>query len=125
MAVTETAIVILLIPHVTAGAGLALGAVTLAALAAGALVTVRRGIAVPCRCFGASESPMSTWHVARDLLLALLASVAAVSAAAAGADAPAPAAGGIALTLAIAVTAAVPIVLFDDLLSIFRLPATR
>ena len=62
---------------------------------------------------------MSTWHVARDLLLALLAAAAAVAA-----SSPAPAPGGIALALAVAVTAAVPTVLFDDLLSIFRLPAS-
>jgi uncharacterized membrane protein YphA (DoxX/SURF4 family) len=115
--VTETAIVVLLIPAVTAAAALVLSAMTLVAFAAGTLVTVRRGTAIPCRCFGASESPMSNWHVARDLLLALLAAVGA-----AAVSAPAPAAGGIALSLAVAVTAAVPIVLFDDLLSIFRLP---
>jgi hypothetical protein len=119
VAVTETAIVVLLIPAATAVAGLVLSAVTLAAFGAGTLVTVRRDPAIPCRCFGASQSPMSTWHVARDLLLA----VAAVGAAAA-ASSPAPAAGGIALALAVAVTAAVPTVLFDDLLSIFRLPAS-
>jgi hypothetical protein len=119
VAVTETAIVVLLIPAATAVAGLVLSAVTLAAFGGGTLVTVRRDPAIPCRCFGASHSPMSTWHVARDLLLA----VAAVAAAAA-ASSPAPAAGGIALALAVAVTAAVPTVLFDDLLSIFRLPAS-
>lgn len=119
VAVTETAIVVLLIPAATAAAGLVLSAVTLAAFGAGTLVTVRRGPAIPCRCFGASQSPMSTWHVARDLLLALLAAAAAVAA-----STPAPAPGGIALALAVAVTAAVPTVLFDDLLSIFRLPAS-
>jgi hypothetical protein len=119
VAVTETAIVVLLIPAATAAAGLVLSAVTLAAFSAGTLVTVRRGPAIPCRCFGASQSPMSTWHVARDLLLALLAAAAAVAA-----STPAPAPGGIALALAVAVTAAVPTVLFDDLLSIFRLPAS-
>lgn len=120
VAATETAIVVLLIPAVTAAAGLVLGALTLAAFAAGTLVTVRRGTAIPCRCFGASESPMSNWHVARDMLLALLAAAGAV-----GAASPAHAAGGIALSLAVAVTAAVPIVLLDDLVSIFRIPASR
>lgn len=120
VAATETAIVVLLIPTATAAAGLVLSSVTLAAFAAGALVTVRRGTAIPCRCFGASSSAMSNWHVARDLVLAMLAALGAV-----GAASPAPAAGFIALSLAVAVTAAVPIVLFDDLLSIFRLPASR
>jgi len=46
------------------------------------------------------------------------------AAAAVAASSPAPAPGGIALALAVAVTAAVPTVLFDDLLSIFRLPAS-
>jgi hypothetical protein len=120
VAATETAIVVLLIPAVTAAAGLVLSAVTLAAFAAGTLVAVGRGTAIPCRCFGASQSPMGNWHVARNLLLALLAVAGAV-----GAASPAHAAGGIALSLVVAVTAAVPIVLFDDLLSIFRLPASR
>lgn len=126
VAVAETAIVILLLPAVTAAAGLALSAVALAAFAAGTLVTVRRGTAIPCRCFGAAESPMGNWHVARDLLLALLAAAGAAGAAwpAHVAGSPAHAAAGIALSLAVAVTAAVPVVLFDDLLSIFRLPAS-
>lgn len=120
VAATEAAIVVLLIPPVTAAIGLALSAVTLAAFASGTFVTVRTGTATPCRCFGASDSPMSAWHVARDALLALLAAAGASSA-----GSLAHSAGGIALSLAIAVTVAVPVVLFDDLLSVFRLPASR
>lgn len=120
VAVAETAIVVMLIPTATAAAGLALAATMLLAFAAGTLVTVRGGRVVPCRCFGASQSPMSLWHVARDLLLALLA-----AAGAAGAAAAAHSAGAIVLSLAAGVTVAVPVVLFDDLLSVFRLPALR
>jgi Methylamine utilisation protein MauE len=119
VAATETAIVVLLIPTVTAAIGLGLSAVTLAAFATGTFVTVRTGTATPCRCFGASDSPMSSWHVARDALLALVAAGAAL------ANSPAHSAGGVALSLAIAVTVAVPVVLFDDLLSVLRLPASR
>jgi uncharacterized membrane protein YphA (DoxX/SURF4 family) len=120
VAAIETAIVLLLIPTVTAPVGLVLSAVTLAAFATGTFVTVRTGTATPCRCFGAADSPMSGWHVVRDALLALVAAAGAASAAS-----PAHSAGGIALSLAVAVTVAVPVVLFDDLLSVFRLPASR
>jgi hypothetical protein len=120
VAASETAIIVLLIPAVTAAVGLVLGAVTLTAFAAGTFVTVRRGAATPCRCFGTSDSPMGNWHVARDALLALVAAAGAF-----GAASYTHSASGIALSLAIAVTVAVPVVLFDDVLSVFRLPASR
>jgi uncharacterized membrane protein YphA (DoxX/SURF4 family) len=59
-------------------AGLVLAAVTMAFFAGATGYLVRRGITVPCRCFGAATAPMGMVEVARNSLLALVATAAAV-----------------------------------------------
>lgn len=56
------------------------GAALFAVLTAGVLGSVRRGLVVACRCFGANGGQLSAVHVARNAILTLLA-VAALAAA--------------------------------------------
>ncbi|MER6575163.1 MauE/DoxX family redox-associated membrane protein [Nonomuraea sp. NPDC001023] len=50
--------------------GFALAAALLASFAVATALVVRRGAAVPCRCFGGdSRTPMGWTHVVRDLVL--------------------------------------------------------
>jgi hypothetical protein len=65
--------------------GLALAAALLGAFAAAIALSLRRGSRTPCRCFGASATPLGPRHVVRNLLL--------TAGAAAGAVAPASTAG--------------------------------
>jgi hypothetical protein len=70
-AATETGIVVLsAIPLRWAGsAAFVLAAGLLGCLTVAIGRVVRRGAAVPCRCFGASETPLGMPHVARNLIL--------------------------------------------------------
>jgi uncharacterized membrane protein YphA (DoxX/SURF4 family) len=69
---TEATIVTLLAVPLrwTAAAGFALAAGLLAIFAAAIRRSVRRGNRAPCRCFGASVTPLGRHHVVRNLLLA-------------------------------------------------------
>ncbi|NUS07452.1 MAG: hypothetical protein HOV97_33370 [Nonomuraea sp.] len=50
-----------------------LAAGLLACLTVAVVLVVRRGAAVPCRCFGASSTPMDLRHVVRNLILVAVA----------------------------------------------------
>jgi Methylamine utilisation protein MauE len=114
LAAAETAIVALVALPWTARAGLVLAAAVLAAFTAGTWLAVARGAGRPCQCFGASATPMSRLHVARDLVLCL---VAAGGAAAAGAGGTRPA--GVALSLMAGLAVALFVVFLDDLAALF------
>ncbi|MEU0572530.1 MauE/DoxX family redox-associated membrane protein [Nonomuraea sp. NPDC005983] len=77
VAAGEAAVIVLAAtPLRWAGAlGFALAAVLLGCFAVATALVVRRGAAVPCRCFGASETPMGWAHVIRDLVLIALAAL--------------------------------------------------
>lgn len=75
-AAEAVAMVLLLVP--TFVAGLSLAAVLLAFFAAAAAFLVRRGVAVPCRCFGAGRAPLGVADVVRNTLLTAVATAAAV-----------------------------------------------
>ncbi|MEO3748741.1 MauE/DoxX family redox-associated membrane protein [Plantactinospora sp. B5E13] len=83
MLTTETAALVLLVPTATSVAGLTLAAVTIAGFAGSIAWLSRRGVSVPCRCFGVSTRPMGRAEVIRNVLLSLLAGAAAVAAPAA------------------------------------------
>jgi hypothetical protein len=63
-------IVLALIPLRRAGsAAFLLAAGLLGCLTVAVTMVVRRGAAVPCRCFGASQTPLGVPHVVRNLIL--------------------------------------------------------
>jgi hypothetical protein len=73
--VAEAGVVVLaVVPLRWAGsASFVLAAGLLGCLTLAVLRTVRRGTAVPCRCFGASDTPLGMPHVVRNALLVVVA----------------------------------------------------
>lgn len=68
----EVAVVALLAVTATARAGFALAVALLLAFTAGLLAEMRRGTSVPCRCFGASGTPIGRRHIVRNAALITL-----------------------------------------------------
>lgn len=70
-AAAEAGVVVLaVIPVRLAGsAAFVLAAGLLGCLTAAVIAVVRRGAPVPCRCFGASQTPLGVAHVVRNLVL--------------------------------------------------------
>ncbi|UWE09719.1 MauE/DoxX family redox-associated membrane protein [Actinacidiphila bryophytorum] len=70
-AVAEAAVVVLAaVPVRLAGsAAFVVAAGLLGCLTVAVTAVVRRGAPVPCRCFGASETPLGVPHVVRNLIL--------------------------------------------------------
>jgi hypothetical protein len=101
-------------------AALACSIALTAALTAGVTVVVRSGTKVKCACFGASAGrELDRSHVARNAgLLAVL--VAALIGIALGPGKAAPAAD--ALAIAAGIVAALLVIRFDDLVSLFAAP---
>jgi hypothetical protein len=66
----EAAIVLALIVPVLVPWGFAAGIGLLAVFTAAIVRSLRRGQRAPCRCFGASNTPLGTQHVARNAVLA-------------------------------------------------------
>lgn len=107
---------LLLLPGVDA-VGFALAAALLAAFTSAAAAVLRRGDRVACRCFGASNQALRPAHVVRNLLLLAAAGTGLVLALAA--PAAAPTLTGAAAAVGAAGVAALPVLLFDDLLDLF------
>ncbi|MGK5639348.1 MauE/DoxX family redox-associated membrane protein [Streptomyces sp. URMC 126] len=103
-----------------AAAGFLVAAGLLAAFTVGIVAAVRRGASTPCRCFGASTTPLGIPHVVRNVLLCAVAVTGAcVVPRAAGAEPGGVLAVGAAGSLAGAV-----VTQLDRLLALFRpLPA--
>ncbi|MEU5866925.1 MULTISPECIES: MauE/DoxX family redox-associated membrane protein [unclassified Nonomuraea] len=87
VAAGEAAVIVLTaVPLGWAGAaGFTLAAVLLGGFTVATLLVMRRGAAVPCRCFGASETPLGVPHVVRNLVLVSLAVLGLVATAGSGA----------------------------------------
>ncbi|MEU5427842.1 MauE/DoxX family redox-associated membrane protein [Streptomyces olivoreticuli] len=96
--------------------GFMLSGVLLTVFAAGILLSLRQGVRTPCRCFGASVSPLGPGHVARNLTLTAVAVVGAVAVPAAGATAP----GGAALSVLTGLLLGGLVTALDDILDLFR-----
>jgi hypothetical protein len=113
VAAEAVAVPLLAIPA-TAIPGLALAAVLMIAFAVSIGVVTRRGVPVPCRCFGASARPLGPEHVTRNILLAAV----AIAAAAMASLSPGPALGAASTGLALltGIAAAAVIVRLDDIL---------
>ncbi|TDD11934.1 methylamine utilization protein MauE [Nonomuraea deserti] len=67
----EAAVIVLVLlpPGGAATAGFALAAVLLSCFTLAVGAVARRAAPVPCRCFGASETPVGVPHVVRNLIL--------------------------------------------------------
>ncbi|MEU8103212.1 MauE/DoxX family redox-associated membrane protein [Nonomuraea muscovyensis] len=111
----EAVAVVLLAWPATAALGFGLSAVLLGAFAAGIVSALRRGRRAPCRCFGASTTPLGRAHVYRNLVLLAGSGLGLVAAFAGG---PAEVAG-VAVAAVAGAVAVVPVVRFDDLVSLF------
>jgi hypothetical protein len=98
----------------TRTAGFAAAVVLLSVLSLGVAVVLARGTAAPCRCFGASATPLSRRHLVRNALL--------TGAAVLGLAAPAGSPPGALLAVAAGVAAGVLVVVMDDLVALFAPP---
>lgn len=118
--VAEAAIVMLaLVPVRQAGTvAFVLAAGLLGALTAAIARVIRRRTAVPCRCFGASDTPLSMQHVARNLTLAVIA-VLGLAGSLAGGGFQAPMVAVIALA---GVLIGLLVTRWDDLAALMRVP---
>ncbi|GAB3425396.1 MauE/DoxX family redox-associated membrane protein [Flindersiella endophytica] len=113
----EAASVILLIVPSTSKAGLALAACLLTAFTTVIAVELRRGSRAPCRCFGASSTPLGLPHLLRNLILLAAGGTGLVGGLTATAAPRDPA--WTVLTLAAAALALVLVVRLDDLVALF------
>ncbi|MGW3996868.1 MauE/DoxX family redox-associated membrane protein [Amycolatopsis sp. NPDC004772] len=108
---TELASAVLVL--VTPIAGFALATALLLAFTAAIAASLRRGRRAPCRCFGATESPIGPRHLVRNTLL--------ICSAVLGALAPEhlPSVAGAAVAFAAGVVVAVLVIAMDDIAVLF------
>lgn len=99
-----------------ATAGLVLAVLLLLSFTVVVVMTLRRGIRKPCKCFGATTTPLSRAHVVRNGLL-LATAVAGFVAGATGAATAEPA--GAAVAAVVGVVGGLLITRFDDLVDLF------
>ncbi|MFE5325475.1 MauE/DoxX family redox-associated membrane protein [Embleya sp. NPDC056575] len=108
---------------------LLLGSTTVAAtgflVAAGLLVmfataialTARRGIRPPCRCFGASSTPLGARHIVRNVVLAAVACLGAVTVPATNTSSDP---GALVVAILAGLLLGAVVALFDDILELFE-----
>jgi len=97
--------------------GLVLATALLLGFAGVALVVARRGVRVPCRCFGASTTPLGYPQAIRNLVLALITGTGTLSSVlGVGNNVPA---AGMAITALVAAVGVALVVFFDDLVALF------
>lgn len=116
----EVAVALALILPRSVPEGFAMAAVLLCCFSVALIRALRRGFDAPCRCFGASSSPVRGYHVARNGVLIAMAVVGLVSAW--GSDAEQYEAAGVALTGLVAVVCVLIVARLDDLVALFRVP---
>ncbi|WP_217211873.1 MauE/DoxX family redox-associated membrane protein [Streptomyces sp. AC550_RSS872] len=117
---TEAAAAVLLAFPATALAGFVVAIGLLVAFVTGIVMALRGGRAVPCRCFGASATPLGPVHVVRNLALTAV-GLAGLAAGLTSSAWPAHA-GGVAVTAATAAIGALILIRFDDLAFLFTDP---
>lgn len=120
---TEVAVVALLTVPMTVTAGLALAALVSTVFAVGIGLVLRRGTHAACLCFGRSRTILGPVHVARNVVLVV---VAVIGIAAAGTTGPLEP-GGVAVALAAAAVLIVVVRFLDDIVPAFTdtAPAAR
>ncbi|MGP3916693.1 MauE/DoxX family redox-associated membrane protein [Nonomuraea sp. 10N515B] len=116
VAAEAVAVLLLALPW-TVPLGFAAAVGTLAVLTGGILAALRGGRQAPCRCFGASATPLGRVHVVRNLVLAAVGGIGLAAWITAGTSAPNPA--GVVLALVAAGVGALLVVRLDDLMELF------
>ncbi|WP_329080242.1 MauE/DoxX family redox-associated membrane protein [Streptosporangium sp. NBC_01469] len=109
----EAVVVVLLAVPPTRDAGFAAATALLVVLTSGVAVVLARGGAEPCRCFGASSTPLSGRHLIRNLLLTAVALAGLI-----GPDDRHPSPWSVAVLLAGGL-AGLLVTLLDDLVALF------
>lgn len=116
IAVEAVIVVLLAVPgRWAAGAGFVLAAGLLCVFAGAIALSLRRGNRAPCRCFGASATPLGRGHIVRNAGLVAVCAAGLAAAFGTGSADPAAAvvAGGAGLVAGILVTA------YDDIAALF------
>lgn len=104
-----------------ATAGFLVAAALLTAFTVGIAKAVRRGVTAPCRCFGASSTPLGTPHLVRNAVLWAVALAGALAAPAAQNASP----GGAVMAGGAGLVAGAVVTQLDHLRTLFRpLPTT-
>jgi hypothetical protein len=119
----ESAIPVLLLAPGAAAPGFVVAVLLLVAFSVGIARVLAAGTAASCRCFGVSAAPFGWHHLYRNGVLAMVAAaglVATVRPPATGIDP-----GGAAITAGAAAITALFVVMLDDIVDLFRSPATR
>lgn len=117
LVVAEAAAVLLLALPSTVPLGFLAAVGMLVVLTSGILVALRRGRQAPCRCFGASVTPLGRAHVIRNLVLIAVSGSGLTAWAGAGASVAHPA--GVVLALVAAAVGVLLVVRLDDLMELF------
>jgi hypothetical protein len=112
----EVGAVLLLAAPATVPVGLALAGALLVAFTVSILVTLRRGVRAPCRCFGSAALPLGRRHVLRNGLLLAVVALCALSLASTPTQAH-PA--GLAVAAAAGLTGGALLVFFDELVELY------
>lgn len=117
----EATVCVLLVVPATSLAGLALALVLLLAFGAAIASVLRRGATAPCHCFGAEGSPLSSSHLLRNGLLAVIAAAGIAVRLAGGPVSALPDYDG-ALAVALGLLLGIGITRWDDLVFIATPP---
>lgn len=117
----ETVVVLALLLPGGARVGFLLAAMMLTAFTLAILVALRRGERAPCRCFGASSTrPLGIVPIVRNAVLLTVTVLGVIGVALTPATAFAPA--GVAVAAVAAVVVAVPVILSEEIVDLFRAP---
>lgn len=119
IAAVELLTPVLIAVPITTSAGLVVAGAVLAGFAVVIGVAVHHGALEPCRCFGASKTPLGFGHAWRNVGLSVLAISAAL---AAGSTSGPVEAAGIAITSLLALAVLVVLALLDDLRDLLVAP---
>lgn len=111
----EAGVVVLLAVPGTVVAGFGLAAVLLIGMTGAIVVAIGKGRQAPCRCFGASVTPLGTAHVVRNLILLAAGAGGLAFAGSTGGAQPGP----LVLALAAAAVGVLLVVRADDLMALF------
>ncbi|MFI1379947.1 MauE/DoxX family redox-associated membrane protein [Embleya sp. NPDC020886] len=110
------AVVLLLSSGPAALVGFALAGCLLAAFTLAMAASLRRGVRVSCRCFGASATDTGPLQLARNGFLVVVAIIGAVGTSRGLPDAP----GALAVTVGIGLVAGVVVTVLDDISELLR-----
>lgn len=117
----EVGVVVLMAIPATVSLALVLAGVLLAVFTASIVVTLRRGVRAPCRCFGSAALPLGRRHVVRNGVLLTVVVLGAASLSLARVPAHT---AGLAVAAAAGLVGGVLLVVFDELVELFVGPAS-